>query len=1066
MTHSQRNSRTLRLAGLLVFVASLAIGLAASGLAASITTDHTFERPVIESVRIDGNVYDRVIMPGTPNAGKVGQPALPATGTRILIPYGDEIESIQILTGNQEILGEGFLIEPVAPQVRLSGNGDDYTPATPDPAIYSGAESFPPTRYENVGVQNFRGYRVLHLKLQPMQWDPASGELSFYPQLQVVINTTPASVEAALYRGLPEDETEIYQRVDNPETIYSYQAAPASAGKGFDLLILTTPLLVGDFEPLRQYHDTTGIRSQIRTTDDVGSSNPDDIRDYIRERYLFDGISYVIIGADDDIIPCKDLYVTAGGYTEYNMPSDLYYSCLDGTYNYDGDGQWGEPTDGDGGGDVDLVADVYVGRASVENSTEAQRFVSKTLEYLNVSGAHLQKVQMVGEHLGFGGVAEYANYYLNELIDSSSNHGYSTVGIPSDIYLVDRLYDATWPGNDWPMSELVNRINAGVHILNHLGHGSPDYAMKIYNSDVMSELTNDVLCFVYSQTCSAGHLDGTDCWAETMNIKTDYGAFAVIMNARYGFGAWESTDGASERYNREFWDAVFNTGEGKPELGRANADSKEDNIYRINDSYMRWCYYELNLFGDPTVAFKGVTSISFSYPNGIPSTITPGEQTTFEVEVSGAGDGVPVPGSGQLHYCINGGTWITEAMTEIVPDTYEATLPAVNCGDIIEFYVSAEEQTQGRIYNPSPSSPHTAIPITEICVVFEDDFETDLGWSITGGDWARGTPTGGGGAYGNPDPSSAYSGTNVMGYYLYGDYDNGIPEYHVTSTAIDCSEMSNIQLSFQRWLGVEQSSYDHAYIRVSANGSAWSTVWENSNTISDAAWTPIEIDISALVDFQSNVYIRFTMGTTDGSWQYCGWNIDDLALTGWICEDNPDSDADGIPNELDNCPTTYNPDQEDQDDDEFGDSCDNCMTVYNPDQTDADGDGVGDECDICPGFDDLADGDLDGVPDGCDNCPVNANSDQEDSDSDGIGDACCCIGIRGNADGDILDKTNIADLTFLAQYLFSTPAGPAPGCPNEGNIDGEGDINIADLTALVTYLFGGGSGAAPEPCTE
>ena len=28
------------------------------------------------------------------------------------------------------------------------------------------------------------------------------------------------------------------------------------------------------------------------------------------------------------------------------MPADLYYACLDGPYNYDGDGNWGEPHDG------------------------------------------------------------------------------------------------------------------------------------------------------------------------------------------------------------------------------------------------------------------------------------------------------------------------------------------------------------------------------------------------------------------------------------------------------------------------------------------------------------------------------------------------------------------------------------------------------------------------------------------------------------------------------------------------------------------------------------------------
>lgn len=53
------------------------------------------------------------------------------------------------------------------------------------------------------------------------------------------------------------------------------------------------------------------------------------------------------------------------------------------------------------------------------------------------------------------------------------------------------------------------------------------------------------------------------------------------------------------------------------------------------------------------------------------------------------------------------------------------------------------------------------------------------------------------------------------------------------------------------------------------------------------------------------------------------------------CPDVPDAsdlDADGIPNQKDNCPLTPNPKQEDQDHDRVGDVCDNCPTVRNPGQ--------------------------------------------------------------------------------------------------------------------------------------
>lgn len=45
-------------------------------------------------------------------------------------------------------------------------------------------------------------------------------------------------------------------------------------------------------------------------------------------------------------------------------------------------------------------------------------------------------------------------------------------------------------------------------------------------------------------------------------------------------GASNSTDGPSQRFDRQFWDAYF--GEYKSNLGALNADSHEDNLWDIN----------------------------------------------------------------------------------------------------------------------------------------------------------------------------------------------------------------------------------------------------------------------------------------------------------------------------------------------------------------------------------------------------------------------------------------------------------------------------------------------------
>jgi hypothetical protein len=447
----------------------------------------------------------------------------------------------------------------------------------------------------------------------------------------------------------------------------------------------------------------------------------------------------------------------------------------------------------------------------------------------------------------------------------------------------------------------------------------------------------------------------------------------------------------------------------------------------------------------------------FTYPSGVPETVLPGVPTEFQVQITGASGGVPVEGSGKLHSSVGGGLWSTTDMTYMGSNLYEATLPAASCNDgSIQFYVSAEEAQGGEFSNPSPLDPFETFVATSIEVAFSDNFETNKGWSVSGGLWARGVPTGGGGAYGGPDPSGGHNSLNVFGYNLSGDYENSMPERHLTSPAINCSGLSGVKLNFWRWLGVEQPDYDHAYVRVSNNGTTWSTIWQNTAEVADVAWQEMEFDISSIADNQPAVYVRFTMGVSDGAWTYCGWNIDDLEVKAYVCEELTDSDSDGIADLSDNCPLIYNPNQEDADGDDVGDVCDNC--------TDTDNDGFGNPgfpastcaLDNCPLKSNplQQDFDSDAIGDSCDNCIYVANADQTDSDQDGIGDVCewAC----GDANGS--EFVDIDDVVYLIMYVFS--GGPDPIHWEAGDVNCSGIVDIDDIVYLINYIFAGG----PAPC--
>ncbi len=177
-----------------------------------------------------------------------------------------------------------------------------------------------------------------------------------------------------------------------------------------------------------------------------------------------------------------------------------------------------------------------------------------------------------------------------------------------------------------------------------------------------------------------------------------------------------------------------------------------------------------------------------------------------------------------------------------------------------------------------------------------------------------------------------------------------------------------------------------------------------------------------------------------------------LGLLSATARAGEDTDGDGIPNELDNCPMLANENQLNTDGDLMGDACDldddndtvldvqdNCPLVANEDQANADfgptpgGDNKGDACD--------ADDDNDLVFDQQDNCDLVKNFDQTDTDEDSAGDACD----EDDDNDDLADGEDNCALVANHDQADNDQDGLGDACDEDDDNDGLSDEAEAEI---------------------
>ncbi|HIH28576.1 MAG TPA: hypothetical protein HA260_02115, partial [Thermoplasmata archaeon] len=293
-----------------------------------------FKEPTIQSITVDNTLYSEIKMQGCLNLGKqAGDPTLPVKFTQLLLPFGTTIDSVSVegTPIEYDVQGLNLISHPIIPyqnEIPIGENIPQEFLINED--LYASNQVYPSINHGSYNLGYSHGYTIMDISFSPVQYVPASGQISYYPEMTLTINLKPSTEINHLYRNTPEDAQWVQSLVSNPEMTDTYVTAPVFEYPGglcdpsgnFDYVIITTTQNGLDYwdttgstpynwESLMDQHTAEGLTCTLVTAEDIDAcvdyqgSNPFNdkqahIREFCKDAYEDWGTSYILIGADGE----------------------------------------------------------------------------------------------------------------------------------------------------------------------------------------------------------------------------------------------------------------------------------------------------------------------------------------------------------------------------------------------------------------------------------------------------------------------------------------------------------------------------------------------------------------------------------------------------------------------------------------------------------------------------------------------------------------------------------------------------------------------------------------------
>ena len=625
-----------------------ALLIVSSLLSMSVTTSaETLDFPMSASpasLSFKGNTNGNVslFMDGFKRTEYINYPAIPYKVVSVLIPQGEDVAGFRMVV--EESLMVDSSLKLASYNGSLRDDGQRLGLYERGEEIVGTDSEFPRWRVKHLGTGWMRGYRIASFAVYPVRYNVEKGGVSLYTKFRLVVETEPAfpltgRIERLRYvPGFREESRrDVESLVINPEAAATYtfgdvkventdhaflpSYAPSMEGSEVKYLIVTNDEMEPAFERLADWKTRKGVPTVVRTIEWIeqnyrhGADKAESIRNFLQEAYAKWGVEWVLLGGDTDVIPARYGYVTF--YSGEFIPTDMYYSCLDGTWNADGDSLWGEAyhSADDPGDDADLYPDVFLGRFTVTTPDQANIMINKIINYATpLDTLSKSKFLMLAEVI-FPSDYEPGDDIILDGAEIAQNLYNSYLDGNPDVTTA-RLYETCdqYPGSIClTKNAAIDSMNAGTNHVIDIGHGYK-YNMSVGNGSILNydanNLTNGNATFaMYLMNCTSAAFD-TDCLAEYFLLNSQGGAFAVTGSSRSAFPS------ASRPYMDQYYHLLFD--DNIVQLGKLHVLSREPfTSSAYAESADRWTHFIYNYLGDPELSiFQGrARTFSVTHPS-------------------------------------------------------------------------------------------------------------------------------------------------------------------------------------------------------------------------------------------------------------------------------------------------------------------------------------------------------------------------------------------------------------------------------------------------------------------